>query len=38
MLAWGHAPFNVYESATHVDWHEVAGRCVVRFNLRIDWR
>ena len=36
MLAWDCTPFNVYESATHADWHEVAGRCVARLNLRIE--
>ena len=29
-------PFNVYESATHADWHEVVGRCVARLNLQIE--
>ena len=36
MLAWDCTPFNVYESATYADWHEVAGRCVVRLNLWIE--
>ena len=38
MLAWDCTPFNVDESATHADWHEVVGRCVARLNLRIGWR
>ncbi len=33
MFACGCAPFNVYERASHVDWHEVARHYAARFNL-----